>query len=74
MLCSYFPIQHWAMNVQMVPFGWEVVLLHGKAGWKFVLKADGEQSAATIGTAEMQMLCVDSWAMLPLVSDQITVA
>ena len=63
------------MSVEMVPFGWEVVaLLCGKAGWKFVLKADGEQSVTTAGTAGMQMWCVDSWAILPLVSDQITVA
>ena len=39
-----------------------------------MLKADGEQSVAMVGTAEMQMWCVDSWATLPLVSDQITVA
>ena len=62
------------MNVEMVPFGWEVVLLRGKAGWKFVLKADGEQSVTTAGTAGMQMWCVDSWDTLPLVSGQLTVA
>ena len=51
-----------------------MALLCGKAGWKFVLKADGEQSVTIAGTAGMQMWCVDSWATLPLVSDQITVA
>ena len=39
-----------------------------------MLKADGEQSVTTAGTAEMQMWCVDSWDTLHLVSDQITVA
>ena len=51
-----------------------MALLRGKAGWKSVLKADGEQSVTVVGTAKTQLLCVDSWDTLPLVSDQLTVA
>ena len=32
-----------------------------------MLKADGEQSVIVVGTAEMQLWCVNSWATHPLV-------
>jgi len=44
--------------------------LHTWVEWRFVLKADGEQSVTTAGTAEMQLLYVDSWDTLHWVSEE----
>ena len=45
--------------------------MHVKAGWRSVLKADGEQSVTLVGTAEMQQWHVGNWDTLPLVSERI---
>ena len=39
-----------------------------KVEWRYVLKAHGEQSAAEIGMAAMQLWFASSWVTLPLVS------